>query len=305
MQSSQAGMRNFLSRILETPLIGGSSGGGRRFQNWTRMHSSRMCTAGSSSHLGGVSTQPPQTRQVSPQQPPRPGTPPGPGTFPQQTSQEQTLPGSSPPGVGLETTPLARSPQLPSWVWAWRLPPPPARSPSTSSLACGPGVGLAWARKPARHAGIPPAMHAGIPPPAPVDRMTDTCKNITFTNFVCGGGGGEIGTSHGEFEEYVWRLRCVLEGYRLVTWSVKIQLHLTVMANLSLWWWQWLSFIANPYTMMSIDACMGNPSHALHIKITRDWELHIKSSLACICKADKWSFRCVPSDKHPRSRLVI
>ena len=28
-----------------------------------------------------------------------------------------------------------------------------------------------------------PSMHGGRPPP--VDRMTDTCKNITFANFVC------------------------------------------------------------------------------------------------------------------------
>ena len=80
-----------------------------------------------------------------------PGDPPGcgPGDPPGQTPQ-------LPPGCGPGDTP-GQTPQLPPWVWAWR---------------------------PARHAGIPPAMHAGIPPP--VDRMTDTCKNITFANFVCG-----------------------------------------------------------------------------------------------------------------------
>ena len=33
-----------------------------------------------------------------------------------------------------------------------------------------------------RHAGIAPAMHAGIASPC---GQTDTCKNITFANYVC------------------------------------------------------------------------------------------------------------------------
>ena len=92
------------------------------------------------------------------------------------------LPGcgpGDPPGVGLETPRVLawRPPKVWAWrspqMWAWRTPLPT-------------GVGLEtphfW--RPARHAGIPPASHAGIPPPP--CGQTDTCKNITFTNFVCG-----------------------------------------------------------------------------------------------------------------------
>ena len=50
-------------------------------------------------------------------------------------------------------------PQPPPWVWAWR--PLPQPDPSTSPWV------WAW-----RH--------------PLVNRMTDTCKNITFANFVCG-----------------------------------------------------------------------------------------------------------------------
>ena len=95
-----------------------------------------------------------------------------------------TRPSSSPLGVGLET-PLARplnlppgcgsgdppgqTPQAPPWVWVWR---------------------------PAKHAGIPPPRDLqqgmlgyhlqsmlGYHPPC---GQTDTCKNITFSNYVCG-----------------------------------------------------------------------------------------------------------------------
>ena len=87
-----------------------------------------------------------------------------------------------PPGVGLET---------------------PQPDPSTSCLA----VGLVTPRKPdpsTSPLGVgretpPPARPLNLPPgcgpgdlqdmlgyhPPPVDRMTDTRKNITFTNFVC------------------------------------------------------------------------------------------------------------------------
>ena len=45
-------------------------------------------------------------------------------------------------------------------------PPPPAADPQEQAPPT------------ARHAVIPPAVYAGIAPPQ--DRMTDTCKNITF-----------------------------------------------------------------------------------------------------------------------------
>ena len=48
-----------------------------------------------------------------------------------------------------------------------QVPPPGSRPPGADPPT-------------ARHAGIPPAMHAGIAPPPPVNRITDTCKNITF-----------------------------------------------------------------------------------------------------------------------------
>ena len=95
----------------------------------------------------------------------------------------------TPLGVGWET-PLGLALETP-WVWAWR---PPWPDPSTSPLGLGLETPLetckaCWdtpQRPAARHAGIPPEMHAGIPPPH-VDRMTDTCKNITFANFIWGG----------------------------------------------------------------------------------------------------------------------
>ena len=57
-----------------------------------------------------------------------------------------------------------------------------------------PGVGLETPppQRPARHARIPtlspwrPARHVGIPPPPPPDGQTDTCKDLTFANFICG-----------------------------------------------------------------------------------------------------------------------
>ena len=119
----------------------------------TRMHSSRMRTARSSSRHGRS----PHTPRADP--------------------LEQPPPWSDPP-------------QLPPWVWAWK-PARHAglwawtRSPSTSPLAvgldqiplnfplgCGPGnlqVMLGYHPPPprpaARYAGIPPTMHAGIAPP--------------------------------------------------------------------------------------------------------------------------------------------
>ena len=87
----------------------------------TRMHSSRMRTARSSSRVGGEVVSAPVHAGIPPWVwawiPPRygPGDPLGVGL-------------ETPLGVGLETPP-GQTPQLPPWVWAWR---------------------------PARHAGIPP-----------------------------------------------------------------------------------------------------------------------------------------------------
>ena len=125
----------------------------------TRMHSSRMRTACSSSHWGvlpqcmlgctplGVGL---QTPQVWAWRPLHLGVGCGPG---------------DPPGCGPGDHP-SQTPQLPPWLWAWRSPWP---DPSTPPPGCGPGhlqgmLGSPW-RPAARHAAIPPAMHAGIPPP--------------------------------------------------------------------------------------------------------------------------------------------
>ena len=122
-----------------------------------------MCTVRSSSRLLGEGGESASARPLN--LPPRygPGAPPparplnlplgySPGDPPGQTP-----PPNLPLGIGLETLPQ-QTPQLPLWVWAWR---PPQPDPSTSPL----GMGLE----------TPPA-----------DRMIDTCKKITFTNFVCG-----------------------------------------------------------------------------------------------------------------------
>ena len=99
--------------------------------------------------------------------------------------------------------PLARPPNLPLGV-GLQTPPPPRPDPSTSSL----GVGLETM---ARLLNFPPGCGPGDPPtqtpqPAPLgvgletckacwdatpfplwtEWLTDTCKNITFANFVCG-----------------------------------------------------------------------------------------------------------------------
>ena len=128
----------------------------------TRMHSSRMHTAHSSSRWGG-------------------GLP-------------QRMLGYTPPqGVGLETP----------WVWAWR---PPQARPLNFPLGCRPGDPTGqipqlppwvWAWKPARHVGIPPPSETcckacwdttcnacwDASPPT-LDRMTDTCKNLTFAIII-------------------------------------------------------------------------------------------------------------------------
>ena len=128
----------------------------------TRMHSSRMRTARSSSRLLGEGVSASVHAGIH--------------TRPRVWAWRPSL------GVGLETPPSvsldpwvwdlrpppSQTPQLPHWVWAWR-PLPPGQTPQPPPWV--------WAWRPARHAGIPSL---------PVNRMTDTCKNITFANFVCG-----------------------------------------------------------------------------------------------------------------------
>ena len=104
------------------------------------MHSSRMRTSRSSSHLleGG----------------------------------SDSVHAGIPPGVGLETPPVVSLETPPRWgpgdpqVWAWRPPRcgPGDPSPPDQTPQLPPWV---WAWRPARHAGIPPAMHAGISSPPP------------------------------------------------------------------------------------------------------------------------------------------
>ena len=92
--------------------------------NWkyvqTRMHSSRMCNARSSSHHRGSTS-------------PRAGTPqagtPQAGILPRAVTPPRADTPLSRPLVWAWKPPQPDSPQLPPWVWAW---------------------------KPARHAGIPP-----------------------------------------------------------------------------------------------------------------------------------------------------
>ena len=121
----------------------------------TRMRSSRMRTARSSSRLlGGVCLSAcwdtPSPLGVGLETPPtRSLNLPlgcGPGALPGQTPQP-------PPGCG-PGDPPNQTPQPPPWVWPWS---PPRPDPSTSPWV--------WAWRPARHAGIP------LPH---VDRILDT-----------------------------------------------------------------------------------------------------------------------------------
>ena len=126
----------------------------------TRMHSSRMRTAGSSSHGGGGWTRSPSISPLGVGLDLIPlNSPLGVGL--------DLIPLNFPLGVGLDLIPLnfplgcgpgPDPPQLPPWVWAWR----PHLGPDP----------------PARYAGIPP------PPPPPVDRHTPV--KTTFANYVCG-----------------------------------------------------------------------------------------------------------------------
>ena len=86
------------------------------------------------------------------------------------------IPSISPLGVGMDLTPLnfplgcgpgPDPPQFPPWVWAWRGVSLAGGSPWQRGLL---GRGSPW------QGGLPACTEAD----PPVDRITDTCKNITF-----------------------------------------------------------------------------------------------------------------------------
>ena len=136
-----------------------------KFSTKTRMHSSRMRTAHSSSHHGGV----------------------GLGVGLDQ------IPLNFPLGCGPESDP----PQLPPWVWAW------IRSPSTSSL--GVGLELPQDQAPPDQAPLGPGNPPGTrhspldqaPPPGPGTPcgQTHTCKHITLPQTSFAGGNDRPVTS--------------------------------------------------------------------------------------------------------------
>ena len=136
------------------------------------MHSSRMRTTRSSSHqLGGSASVHAGIH-----------TPLGVGLEAPLVVGLETSPGCGPGdplGVGLETPPNGYGPGE-----------PPCQTPQAPLPGCGPGnvqdmLGYTPPR-PARHAGIyPPGDLQGMLGCHPSTLWTDTCKNITFANFVC------------------------------------------------------------------------------------------------------------------------
>ena len=128
------------------------------------MHSSRMCTAHSSSRLLGGLPQcmlgyPPAWAWRSPQV--WPADPPGCGP-------PRPDPSTSPLGLGLRPAGNAGIPPIPPWR--------PARHAGIPPIP-------PW--RPARHAGIPPAMHAGIPPLPCEQNDRQVQKYYLAPNFVC------------------------------------------------------------------------------------------------------------------------
>ena len=130
------------------------------------MHSSRTCTACSSSHHGGS----PHT--------------------PQEQAPPARSPSTPPLGVGLDQIPL----NFPIGCG-------PGPDPPQLPLGCGPGDPLwpdppklppwVWAWKPTRHAGIPPhgdLLQGMLGYHPPMDRILDTrfWKYYLAPNFVCG-----------------------------------------------------------------------------------------------------------------------
>ena len=73
--------------------------------------------------------------------------------------QQECIPSGCVPPAAVAVPDPGQTPQAPPWVWAW---------------------------KPTRHAGIHDRDLQGMLGSPPPCGQTDTCKNITFTNFVCG-----------------------------------------------------------------------------------------------------------------------
>ena len=125
-------------------------------------------TGGGSPHLPQsrypLEQTPPQSRHP-PEQHPQSEHPPGAGTPPEQTLPRADTPQTDPPQLPLGCGPGPDPPQLPPWLWAWR-PPLETCCKACWDTTCN-------------------ACWDSTPPP--MDRMTDTCKNISkLTNFVCG-----------------------------------------------------------------------------------------------------------------------
>ena len=167
----------------------------------TRMHSNRVRTARSSSrHGGGVWawTRSPSTSplgvgldQIPLNFPLGCGPGPDPPQLPPWVWAWTRPPSTSPLGVGLDQIPLnfplgceprPDPPQLPPWLWAWR---PYGQIPLTSLPPKNPAPPPPRTRHPPLEPGTPP-----------VNRITDTCKNITLpqTSFA---GGNNISPSVG------------------------------------------------------------------------------------------------------------
>ena len=124
----------------------------------TRMHSSRMCTTRSNSHLLGGSA-----LVYAGLHTPGPGS--GPGD-PPGVGLETPLgcgPGDLPPGVGLR--PPRCGPGDPRQVWAWK-PPSPSQTPQLYPWV------WAWRPRP--------------PPPAWTEFLTHASENITLNQLHCG-----------------------------------------------------------------------------------------------------------------------
>ena len=128
----------------------------------TRMYSSRMRTARSSSRPGHVSTRHPLGA----------GTPPGPGTLRARPPRSRHPPGTRHP-LGAGTPP---GPDPPGAGTPWEQAPPGTRPPPGAGTPPGPGT----------FPGPDPSPRHQAPPP--VNRILDTrfWKYYSAPNFVCG-----------------------------------------------------------------------------------------------------------------------
>ena len=135
----------------------------------TRMHSSRMRTAPSSSHRGGGLDLIPLNFPLGC------GPGPDPPQFPPWVWAWTWSPSISPSSLGCGPGP--DPPQFPPRVWAWRPPLGPDQTP--------PGAGTPQHPRTSLVAGTPPLPQEQVPPP--VDRILGTrfWKYYLAPNFVC------------------------------------------------------------------------------------------------------------------------